>query len=101
MYMITHFSPEKYWYNMVMLKNYIKKNRTHIPLKSKYFVDIIYEITTKYIRDQLTDKGVFNVYRQEINMDLVSTLLRTPEKYDLAELGNLEKKIMEILFDDS
>jgi len=98
MHMISNFPAETYWYNMVMLKNYIKKHRPHLPPKSKYFVDIIYEITTKYIRDQLTDKGVFNVYRQEINMDLVLALLRTPDKYDLMQLNGLEKKIMEIFF---
>jgi GTPase SAR1 family protein len=97
-HMISNFPAETYWYNMVMLKNYIKKHRAQLPSKSKYFVDIIYEITTKYIRDQLTDKGVFNVYRQEINMDLVLALLRTPDKYDLMQLNGLEKKIMEIFF---
>lgn len=107
MYMITNFPADVYWYHMVMLKSHIKKirkdrenreNRQNISSKSKYFVDIIYEITTKYIRDQLTDKGMFNVYRQEINMELVSALLRTPDKYDLTQLNPFEQKIMDILF---
>lgn len=98
MYMINHFPADAYWYHMVMLKNYIKRNRLNTPPKSKYFVDIIYEITTKYIRDQLTDKSMFNIYRQEINMDLVSALLRTPDKYDLTQLNPFEQKIMDILF---